>query len=507
MKMLYKALKIAAFWILAGLFVCSVSRLVERKDSLNKYHDFMELSDQIDVLFLGSSHILNGINPVQLYSEYGITSYNMGKSGGMLTESYWTFMNALDYCTPDCIVVDLWALDRDYQYVDVMNGVEAEDAIRNSVSLLHTNMDVWPLSRTKIAAVNDLILDREIRKEFLWDFSLYHGRWSSLSQEDFLKTEERESNDYLLGAEPRRELLLHPHLSQAGEGTAQTLPKETVSLSYLKKILSVCDEKGIRVVFTFMPMVTSWDTDMQAVNTGTRLAEERGIPFFNFLPHETQTVIDYYTDMSDETHLNVNGMRKMTSYIGGVLRDICMLPDHRQDAAYGVWEERAARWQSEEIERLCNDADLYAQLGAIRSINASALIFLRGDSKALHDSLTRRFIKQLTGSSVIDEALSANGPYLLVRDASGKNGGGVVNYEFGGEAQPENFDTLLGETTYIGLSDFGAVYVDGNYENNFLDMEEHYNAEAQILILGQQGEVIGSLYYDTDWKAEEDGRF
>lgn len=100
MRKYYNAVKIVLFFIIIFVLVGVAAKITERKDSRKKYQDFMELADQIDVLFLGSSHVLNGINPVQLYSEYGITSYNMGKPGGMVTESYWTLMNALDYCTP-----------------------------------------------------------------------------------------------------------------------------------------------------------------------------------------------------------------------------------------------------------------------------------------------------------------------------------------------------------------------------------------------------------------------
>ena len=459
----------------------------------------MELAGQVDVLFLGSSHVLNGINPIQLYSEYGITSYNMGKPGGMVTESYWMLMNALDYCTPECVVVDLWALDRNYKYLDIMNGYEAEEDIRNSVSLLHNNMDIWPLGRTKIAAVTDLISDPGIRGEFLWDFTLYHDRWSVLDSDDFTALSGRLESGYLLGAEQRTELYLNPLIGQA-QDTMQTLPEKSVCVEYLEKILSVCEERDIDVVLTFLPMATSYDQDRQAVNTATQIADEWGIPFLNLLPHETQSVVDYYTDMSDDTHLNANGMRKMTSYIGTVLKDVCALPDHRADTGYAAWGERVAQWQSDEIERLTHQTDLYAELGAIQNINASVVIFMRGDSKAIHDSMVRRFVKQLTGTAVIDEAASANGPYLLIRDASGQAGPTPVSYEFGGEAQPDNFETLLGTTTYIGLRDFGAVYVNEDFDNNYLDMEEHYGDEVQILILGQQGEVIGRLYYVADWK-------
>lgn len=503
MKKLYSAGKIVLFFIIIFALIGTASNITERKDSRKKYHDFMELSDQIDVLFLGSSHVLNGINPVQLYAEYGITSYNMGKPGGMVTESYWTLMNALDYCTPKCVVVDLWALDRNYKYLDIMNGYESEEDTRNSVSLLHTNMDIWPISKTKIAAINDLISDPEIRKEFLWNFTLYHSRWSSITSGDFKPLNAQDSNGYLLGAEQRQELYLNPKVEQALD-TTQILSEKSVCEEYLNKILEVCRQRDIEVVLTFLPMAVSYDQDRQAVNRITEIADENNLLFLNLLPQETQSVIDYYTDMSDDTHLNVNGMYKVTSYIGGKLREVFELPDHREDDNYAKWKEKADQWRTSEVYKLANQSDLYTELGEIQYLGASTIIFMRGDSKALHDSLVRRFIKHLTGTEVIEEAFSENGPYLLIRDTSGRMSDVPVIYEFSGETQVEGMETFLGSTTYIGVKDFAAVYVNEDYDNNYLDMEEHYYDDIQIIILGQQGEVISHLCFDTKWQVKEE---
>lgn len=99
----------------------------------------------------------------------------------------------------------------------------------------------------------------------------------------------------------------------------------------------------------------------------------------------------------------------------------------------------------------------------------------------------------------MDEAASLTGPYLLIRDASGASDTAVCNYEFGGAAKPDSFATILGDTTYIGTVDFGAIYVNEDYETNFLNMEEHYGDDVQILILGQEGEVLGHLFYNPVW--------
>ena len=81
----------------------------------------------------------------------------------------------------------------------------------------------------------------------------------------------------------------------------------------------------------------------------------------------------------------------------------------------------------------------------------------------------------------------------------GSKNGQIQNREFSGAIQPDTFPTALGDTTYIGLSNYAAIYADGDQENNYLNMEEHYYADVQIIILGAEGEVMAKLYYDPVW--------
>lgn len=491
---LYKGIKIAVFFTMAAVMIGLSVKVVQRKESLERFEDFKEMGEQADILFLGSSHVMNAVNPVQLYAQYGITSYNMSKSGGMMTESYWTLVNALDYCEPKCVVVDLWALDRNYKYLDVMNGTEAEDVKANSVSLLHNTLDAFPLSKNKIAAINDLILDPEIRKEFYWDFVLYHDRWSQLEKKDFEVLKGKVEKNGLLGGVRITEHDAAIELYQ-DENSGKCVAEDTVCLQYLYKILDLCEERNIDVVMTFFPLASSYDQDWQAVNTGHRISEERGIPFLDMLSHEEQSVIDYYTDMCDESHVNSNGMRKITAYVGEFLAGTPGLADHREDPSYEAWNRKVIQWQQAEEKLLAGEQNLYQKLGQIQNTKANVLIFMPGGSQALQDPLVRRYIKQLGGSEALEEAAAVTGPYLFLREEDG--GAGTV--EFAGEVQPEPFSTMLGEVTYLGLKNFGAVYANENTDNNYLDMDKYYLSEIQILIYDEEGTVTEHFVYDSGW--------
>lgn len=497
---IYKGIKILAFFCILILLVSVAGKVTQRKESVKKYSDFWELAPQTDVLFLGSSHMLNGISPLQLYAEYGITSYNMAKHGGMATESYWMLMNALDYCEPKCVVVDLWALDRDYQYIDLMDGTKSEEERNKSVSFFHDNIDSWPLTKTKIAAVNDLISEYNVKKEFFWDFSVYHDRWSSLGSSDFQMASGEKVGKSYLGASPVYLVGTNFSVFQA-EKMDETVG-DTVCVQYLYKIIEECEKRDIEVIFTFLPMAGSYEQDWKAVNTGKKIAEEKGILFLDMLSHETQNIINYKLDMFDEGHANNSGMRKLTSYIGKYLCEVEGIIDHREDEAYQAWGALVSQWQTEEIQRLLGEKELYIELSMIQNLNANTIIFMPGNSSALQDSTTQDLVMQLAGTTAVLEAAQCGGPYLLIRDASS---GAMQKQEFVGEQQIESFMSILGDTHYIAMKDFSAVYANGNLEYNYLDMEEHYDSEVQITILGQAGEIMSRLYYDPVWDDMEQG--
>ena len=58
--------------VLAGIFF--FARVTKRTDSDFKTDPFFAENTDVDVLFLGTSHVINGIFPMQLWKDFGITS-------------------------------------------------------------------------------------------------------------------------------------------------------------------------------------------------------------------------------------------------------------------------------------------------------------------------------------------------------------------------------------------------------------------------------------------------
>ncbi len=53
-------------------------KIFSDKVGYRHYIPFLKNRTNYDIFFMGSSHMHNGIFPMQLWNDYGITSYNLG---------------------------------------------------------------------------------------------------------------------------------------------------------------------------------------------------------------------------------------------------------------------------------------------------------------------------------------------------------------------------------------------------------------------------------------------
>ena len=169
-----KFISVLICFVIFLLMFTGVSHFLMRKTSYIKNADFYSYEEDYDVLFLGSSHMVMGISPMELWNDYGIVSYNLANYGQWLPVDYWVLRNALDYTKPKLVVLDVRAID-----------INQNKFSPEHISQLHEVFDNMPLSKNKIEAVFDLLPEGK-RMEYLFDFSIYHTRWNEID-ESFLK--------------------------------------------------------------------------------------------------------------------------------------------------------------------------------------------------------------------------------------------------------------------------------------------------------------------------------
>ena len=369
-----------------------LSSLTERKESQNKFEDFYKDATEYEVLFVGASHVLNGIFPMELWEEYGITSYNLAGHGNRMAMNYWVLRNALEYADPKLVVLDTFMIGR-------------EDKIA-SLEQLHISTDHIPYSSLKVEMIEDLVEEEERRKDFLFKFSTYHHRWNELSAEDFQGGRNVEK-----GAESRI------NVAKVQENLAieesDVLEEKTINMEYLDRIVSLCEEKEIQLLLTYLPFPdpAGWRKES---HTMEEIAKEYGVQFLDY--DTLNSVITPQTDFYDEdSHLNPSGAKKITSYLGDYIRKNYGLEDHREQEEYEQWHEAYKEYYEYKLSLIEQEEELKNTLMLLNDANVSYGIYFKPWNTITQYPVLLNLLENMG----IDFSQIPNEDYFYVKDALG----------------------------------------------------------------------------------------
>lgn len=289
-------------------------------DGPEKNGPFLQDDRQYDVLFFGSSHMINGIYPMELWKDYGLTSYNLGGHGASIAASYWEMRLAVQYHKPKVAVLDV-----------LFAGSQGTEM---NLGLAHELLDIYPLSRVKVEAVCDLFEDSGTRAEMLFPLDIYHNRWKELDPAMVRRGLWGEKGYSVeKGGQVRAEI--YPLEQQTLIPETSTREEGSVALTYVEKFVTYCQENDIIPVLVYLPCQISeqWQRDC---NAAIALGEALGAKTLNM---QYMDLIDYATDWYDDgSHLNPAGALKTTACLGDFLQTQCGVEDHRSDGGYDVWD-------------------------------------------------------------------------------------------------------------------------------------------------------------------------
>ena len=343
-KGILRTLEALLFIAMLTAVLLGASRLVERKKSRVMFGSFLREPQAYDVLFFGDSRFMNGMLPMEMWADYGIAGYNLACYGNSVPASYWSMMNALDYAQPKLVVL-------------AVNGIGDERKITGSSGDLHTAFDFFPLSRTKVRAMEDLMFDPEFPdavddegnryQDIKWEYYLtmgkYHGRWNELTKEDLsVKENYQKGGEVLVGITPYGDYEVVDEDRYAEEGGH--------GYAYLRRTIEECRGRGIDVLLIHMPDPAMLKSQMHAHTVGS-IAQEYDVPYIDLMQYDS--IIDYDVDFyDDQPHLNASGTQKMSDYIAAYISQNYDLPDRRQDEAYAHWHAQHEAYVDGKMERI-----------------------------------------------------------------------------------------------------------------------------------------------------------
>lgn len=446
--------------VTAGLTVVLLvhsSCLMERKASITRFASFFEQEEDFDVLFMGTSHMMDGVFPMELWNDYGIVSYNFGGYGNPLATSYWIMENALDYTAPKLMVIDCFYLSSDPK-------------TNSNFSFLHTSFDAFPLSRTKIHAIKDLLDDENAPTEndgearsrmgFLWNYSVYHTRWGELGSDDFsIMPETGKGAEAMAGIAEVDEMIKIPAQSK--------WEKDTVSIGYLEKMIEDCQNRGIDVLLTYIPFPAGENQQKEA-NRAYDIAKKYGVEYINFLDLD---IVNYDTDLYDDTHLNPSGARKITDYLGQYIMEHYDIPDQRTNESYSGWYKDYEAYEDYKLTSLRSYESLDIYLMYLADKNYSLVIEINNAEIWNNES----YMCLMENLGVDKGGITENTDFLVIQEA-GKH----VDYLEDFHGFQNRRMTALGEfSLFTAESGTYGVYLD---DEEFYTVSPKQNQDIDIRI-------------------------
>ena len=306
-----KSIGVILFTILLLLSIGMCSNLLEYKEARKKYTPFFQSKTNFDVIFLGTSHMWNHVLPMELWDKYGIASYNWGYSNCTPAENYYLIQEILKYTSPKLIVLDVYGV---IEYEQYNNGKYRTDRIEQQ----HVQFDSFPLSLNKIRAAKDLFDDYEHNEDFIWNFIMYHNRWSELDRSDFEYELNKEKGAYFLTG------LGKANFSPISNSEQTVI--DSVCYPYFLKTLEYCSAHNIEVLCTYLPFAAGKQQQEVANTIGNDIEAISGCKYINML---NQNILNFDTDVwNDNVHLNYSGAFKITDWLGNYIQTHYELDDY-----------------------------------------------------------------------------------------------------------------------------------------------------------------------------------
>ena len=320
------------------LFICALCAVLTRVSAIQQikgiesgsynprsvYSGFYEMEkDSLDVLFLGSSHCYCSFSPREFYDRFEFTGYNLGSSQQSVWLSYYWLKEALGYQSPSVIVLETF-------FVTTNDGTGGDEpSVRKALDFMRPS----PVKAEAVKTVSELHENVD-PESFLLTNLRFHARTGDLKIQDF-DTGLLENGTAMMGYcplgyrehgevfEPLKDSQSKADLQAAGgaAGSAEAIPLYPAAEEYLEKIVSLCEERGILLLFVKAP-TTHWSVEEH--DAVARFAGDHNIRFIDYnLPSEYAGLgYDFSQDSFDYGHPNVKGARKIAAALGPVIKEM-----------------------------------------------------------------------------------------------------------------------------------------------------------------------------------------
>ncbi len=320
-----RVLKAVLFVAIFVVILTGVSRVLVSHDDTRNYQwiagFYEEEPETLDAVYLGGSNVYTFWEAPLAWHDYGIAVYPYTCSAQP--------NGATKY-----LVEEARKTQPDALYIVSLN--RAADKV--SGEQIHYLTDYMPYSINRFRIIHRLCglagLSLSESLEYYFPLTLFHSRWSTLTEEDF----SYEING-LKGA-CSYTAFLKKSVDVSGNFRATTR-RDTVSevmLDNLNELMDYCDEEGVRLLFVLSPQSKTDESYLAKLNTVVDLVESRGYSCVNMMDQIDEIGLDLTIDYYSELHTNIHGSLKTTNYLAEYLVENYGFEDKRGQSGYEDWD-------------------------------------------------------------------------------------------------------------------------------------------------------------------------
>lgn len=263
-----------------------------------------EKTDSIDVLIVGDSESYSSISPMQIWNEYGFTSYVCGTPLQKLPLTLQFIEQGFKHHSPKVVILETDAIFREYRFSDYISS----------------------------------------RAESFFPIFKFHNRWKTIKWHDLFSHTAYTWTDTYKGFRYSTSIQ-EADTSNYMQYTDRVQNISSQNLKCLEQIQRICEDNNAQLLLVSTPSTVNWN---YAKHNGVQdYAENNGLMYIDMnLMHE-EIPIDWKKDTRDKgDHLNYYGAVKVSDYLGKYLQTQYELEDHRNNSEYLHWHDDFNKYQS-----------------------------------------------------------------------------------------------------------------------------------------------------------------
>ena len=334
MKIILKRIIACVTFTAIVIFLIGQANEILISKTYNRYYIMDQAIEEdgrdYEVQIFGACHSYTSFNAKYFEDTYGLTAYDMGHPGEIIPTTYLRMLERFKTDVPKVALVEIWGINPYETYssperiFEFYMPVDVE-VIPFSLEKLEVINDFYSLDplleNFPIAKYKDRILGMELREaDFDYSFDQIAGSTSAYTREEM--TQRIANNGFCempMWLEPESiSQYYSPYRDvsdyqerQPDVSDDETLTLEADILKYIDKIIALCEEKGVELIFYRAPYLST-ENELKKANWFAGYCEEKGVTYLDL---EKLIQFDLSTDFLDYHHLNKYGARKATDYL------------------------------------------------------------------------------------------------------------------------------------------------------------------------------------------------